>query len=792
MEKNKIPPVLRILLVEDSDHDRLAFRRSFQKSLVSVEITEQVRAEEALKLFEADALVFDIVVSDYNLPGMSGLDMCRILMDRNLPLPLMILTGTGSEALAVEALKAGVNDYLIKDVAGGYLDLLPVVIPEVVRQYHDRMARKQAEESLRIKEYAIASSINAIAITDVDRNLTYVNPSFLRIWGYDNENDVLGKPAVRFWQIRTKAPQETWCNEGWIDELTATRKDGSLFDVQHSVSIITGEAGKPAWYMSSFVDITERRRMESDIRQAKENAEAANKAKTEFLANMSHEIRTPMNVIMGMTHLTLQTELGAEQRENLRNIKDSAQYLLEIINDILDLSKIEAGKVEFENIDFDLDSLLSGLKRDFSIQAMNKELSLGMNRAPDVPRYIKGDPVRIRQILANLMGNAFKFTEKGGIFLLVEKQESLEHLSGKGISLVFSVRDTGIGIPEDRLDTIFESFRQADGTISRRYGGTGLGLAICKKLAEIMKGSVCVESKLGKGSKFFFSAAFEPGDARLVETWEQEKEYDSSLSRPLKILLAEDNPMNVTVARKFLAQLGHTTVVATDGKQAVSLLSAGRFDLVLMDVEMPGMDGLEATKRIRNGEAGRKNRRIPVIAMTAHVLAEFRIMSDKAGMDDFVTKPVDFYELNAIIKKNIPAYASVTAPASERSMLPYTEQRSVLNRKDALRRFGGNEELLFKIYSVFVNDTPAMREELRNSITESNYKDIVMHAHTFKSTCGTIGADFCNNIAGQLEQAAKKERIEDINSLFEELVQELDKITESINELIQTSRSSGK
>ncbi|MCP4345473.1 MAG: response regulator [Desulfobacterales bacterium] len=788
MEDNKMPPVLRILLVEDSDHDRLAFRRSFQKNPFSAEVTECVRAEEALKLLETDTLPFDIVVTDYNLPGMSGMDMCRVLMDRNIPLPLMILTGTGSETLAVEALKAGVNDYLIKDVAGGYLNLLPVVIPEVIRQYHDRMARKQAEESLRIKECAIASSINAIAITDVDGNITYVNPSFLNIWGYDNENDVLGKPSGRFWQAETKNLQEEQCNEGWIDELTAVEKDGTLFEVQHSVSIITDQAGKPAWYMSSFVDITERRRMETDLQQAKENAESANRAKTEFLANMSHEIRTPMNVIMGMTDLTLQTELSVEQRENLRNIKDSAQYLLQIIDDILDLSKIEAGKVEFENIDFDLDSLLNGLKRNFSVQAKNKGLSLEINRGPDVSRYIKGDPVRLRQILANLMGNAFKFTKKGGIFLLVEKQKTdASDTSGKSIGLVFSVRDTGIGIPDDRLETIFESFRQADGSISRRYGGTGLGLAICKKLAEIMNGSVCVESTLGKGSTFFFSAAFEPGDDKCVKAGEQEKEYDGRLSRPLKILLAEDNPMNVTVAEKFLAQLGHTTVVANDGKNAVRLLSAGQFDLVLMDVEMSGMDGLEATKRIRNGEAGQRNRRIPIIAMTAHVLSEFREMSDKAGMNDFVAKPVNFYELNAIIKKNIPAYTSVAAPEPGKNKLPFTEQGPVLNRKDALRRFGGNKELLFKIYSIFVNDTPGMAEELRNAIAEGNSKDIVMHAHTFKSTCGTIGADFCNSVAARLEQAAKKGRAEELDILFEELLEELNKATEFINKLIQSS-----
>ncbi len=776
-----------ILLVEDNEHDRIAFHRAFRKGQLSVKIKEFVRAENALEYLKEESHIaeLDLLVTDFNLPGISGLQLCLELLKLKVSLPMVMLTGTGSESIAVEALKAGVSDYLIKDPMGGYLSLLPVVLPEVARQYNDRGARKKAEYDLRIKESAIESSINAIAIADPHGILTYVNPSFLRLWGYDNEQDVLGKSLINFWHIKERAAQAIQILKdnssiGWIDELTAVKKDGTLFDAQVSGSIVSNEAGYPVCIMGSFVDITRRKQMEIELQKAKETAEAANQAKSEFLANMSHEIRTPMNAIMGLTDLTLQTELNAEQRENLHAVRDSAWHLLSIINDILDLSKIEAGKIELESVDFDLHRTLNSVVRTFIIQAQKKGVSLKLIMPEEVPRYLKGDPLRLRQILINLVGNALKFTEKGEIRVEVSvgrtnRSVSAFPLPPKGGTtnddylLTFSVADTGIGIPEDKHEKIFESFSQAESSTARRYGGTGLGLAICRNLAHLMGGSVWVKSEPGKGSTFFFSAPFEPGNEKNVQCDELKKREagTENHSKKLKILLAEDNSINIMVAEKFLHQLGHTVLSVREGKEAISLLAKDHFDMILMDVEMPVMDGLEATRRIRAGEAGQMNRRIPIIAMTGHATTAFREKCENAGMNEFITKPVDFYELERIIRKNISQLSGGEAVSDSADSKKFSdEQFSLLNRKDALYRFAGNENLLKKTYSFFIKGTPAMTEDLRKAITENNMKDTALHAHSFKSTCGTVGAETCQEFARQLEMAAKNKDSDQVKSLF--------------------------
>ncbi len=528
--------------------------------------------------------------------------------------------------------------------------------------FWDVTDRKFAEISMRESEARkraiFEAAMDCIIFIHLDGRIVEFNPCSERTFGYDRD-EVIGKEMTEV-LVPTKSKQRLrenllgYSGEGKVGsmlgrrlETPMLRKNRETFAaemVTQPIPLSTGAVG-----FAVFIrDITQRKMQEEALRKAKEAAESANRAKGVFLANMSHEIRTPMNAIIGMTELTLDTQLNDEQREYLEMALDSSNTLLALLNDILDLSKIESGRLEMEELPFDLRRWFDESTKSIAFRAKQKGLAFRSQIDPQVPEHLDGDCLHLHQVLLNLIGNAIKFTDAGSIMVRIRSK----HRDQQYVVLQFEVHDTGIGIPPEKCKSIFREFEQADNSTRRRFGGTGLGLAICQRLVEMMHGQIGVRSTVDQGSVFYFTARFglcDPSTEALRESTPPTVESSGSdeSTRPLKILLAEDSPINQRLAIGLLRRKGHQVVVVGNGKQAVQAFQKQPFDLVLMDVQMPEMDGFEATEAIRAAEE--PGTHVPIIALTAHAMKGDRERCLKAGMDAYLAKPIRAGELYDLI-----------------------------------------------------------------------------------------------------------------------------------------------
>jgi len=499
---------------------------------------------------------------------------------------------------------------------------------------------EQTQKLLRKNEImlsgVISSAMDAIVLMDEEGHVIHWNMAAVEIFGY-TEDEMRGRLL-----IETIKDFPGWTNESFVNqrtELTAVHKDGDEFPIELTITDIQDES---EIYYSAFIrDISSRRQREEELLQMKEKAEQAAKAKSQFLSVMSHELRTPLNAVIGITHLMLQGNPREDQQEDLRTLQFSGESLLHIINDILDFTKLDSGKIELSAIDFNLRELSQSLYQSFSYKAKEKGIVFDVEYDEKMPFMVKGDNFRLSQVLNNLISNAIKFTREGSVKLKI----SLIEERGAAYVTKFSVIDTGIGIAEEKKDKIFEQFTQADSNTTRLYGGTGLGLSISAKLVELMDSAIVVDSELGKGSDFNFTILFQPGSA-AEQAVPVQKAADKS-NEPFHnklILLAEDNAFNANIARRFITGWGANMDVVADGWQAIEFVSRKRYDLILMDVQMPVLDGFACTRKIR-----KHFKDIPIIAITASPKNE--ILQDilLCGMNDFVSKPFKPNELRSKI-----------------------------------------------------------------------------------------------------------------------------------------------
>ena len=604
----------------------------------------------------------------------------------------------------------------------------------------DITERKRAAEDLELYQLMIEKSGDPFFVIDDDDNcrMVYVNEAAVQHFGAPREE-------ILTWRIPDWDPNFTYemlpqhvekirqVQNLFIESMHRVR-GGELAPVEISLNLVQYKGR--ICHFGYFKNISERKRIEQELIQAKEEAEAASKAKGEFLAVMSHEIRTPMNGIIGMTELALDTKLDEAQREYLGLVKSSADALLVIINDILDFSKIEAGKMELEQVPFDLRELFKSTAKILAVRAAQKDVAVVCRIDDAVPQMLLGDPGRLRQVLTNLLGNAIKFSHRGEVALRVN---ALTH-AGDHVRLRIDVADQGIGIPADKLDHIFEAFSQADASTTRQYGGTGLGLAISSQLVAAMGGRLGVESEVGRGSVFGFDAEFPIGDAALMESATgQPMPAMQEMTVRLNVLLAEDNAVNRKVALTLLDRWGHRVAIAHNGREAVELSGAQTFDVVLMDMLMPEMDGLDATRRIRDlGNA------VPIVAMTANATEEDRQRCLDAGMNDFVSKPMVADDLRAVLQRIKPRSSGIVQAVESESFDYATAIRSA------------DPEVVESIGHAFVESCESQLAEIAAAIAGQDGAVLLRSAHTLRGLAGYFNAEPVVALARRLEGVAER------------------------------------
>ncbi|MFY9226597.1 MAG: response regulator [Blastocatellia bacterium] len=908
--------LIKILVIDDDDLDRLSLRRALKSAQINAEIFEANNGKSGLEIASTKSL--DFIFLDYSLPDKNGLEILNELNLKNIHTPVVVFTSHGNEPIAVEMMKAGASDYIPKSLITP--DGLSLSIRNAIKLRQAQEEKLESQEALR-KEKDFVSTIidtveNLILVLDPQGNIVRINKTLEDLTGHQLKN-IKGENVLDLFVIDEEMDNiKSILQLLPLGILPATYeshlidKDKKKYLISWNNSLLKDKEGKIEYIIANGVDITKKRLAELQLKQAKEQAEFATRAKSFFLANMSHEIRTPMNAVIGMTSLLLDSSLTREQKEYVETIRNSGETLLALINDILDFSKIESEKLTLDSHPFDLLECVEKSIDLVASKAKEKHLQLLYLIDNSVPKQLLGDFNRLRQVIINLLSNALKFTQKGEVILLIKARKT----TSTTYKLKFAIKDTGIGIAQDKISNLFKSFSQVDASITRNYGGTGLGLAISKKIVKMMGGNIWVRSTINQGSTFFFTVKLPVSNdlksnsiyellpfkkrvlivddnisscsilSKQFRSWgldvtaksngnealslvqkgdkfdlflldlnmpdidgitlaKQMKEYDhaketptilltnigdeinfsfsliqSYLTKPvkisqlrnlleavftntqikitptdppkmdnrmseklpLKILLAEDNFVNQRLMSYILGKLGYKVDIVANGLEVINSLKRTNYDIILMDVQMPELDGLATTRQIR--ETLRTKNRPYIIALTASAMQEDKEICFNAGMNDYLTKPLVWQDLVKSLwlykEKNAAFLSNLDKEEISSSQTYNSENKMAVALLNKIHD-EDEKDIWKEIIEIYLATSPEQLEKLKIAASSKDKNQLTIIAHNLKGSSSYFGANNLTTVCKEIEL------LEDIsspklNNLLNNLSVELDRVTQTL------------
>ncbi|RKS94016.1 PAS domain S-box-containing protein [Flavobacterium limicola] len=782
----KINSPVKILLVDDLPENLFAL-----EVILSNENYLCVKANsgnEALKilLHQQD---FAIILIDVQMPMMDGFETVELIrqIDKLKHVPIIFLTASMDNSLQIfKGYQAGAVDYMIKPLSPEILKAKVAVFVDLHTKNQELLVQAEqlkklntdlTDQKLR-SDYSLSlieASHDPLFAISPEGKITDMNNASVEVTGIARQ-ELIGSDFFDYFTETQKAREvyQKVFEKGFIADcpLILCHKNGKLIDVLFNGAIYKDDKGNVLGAAIVARDVTNKKRIETELieakifaelateiaEEAKINAENAMKAKQQFLSNMSHEIRTPMNAIIGFTKVILRTDLTEKQKEYLNAIRTSGDALIVLINDILDLAKVDAGKMTFEKKPFKMKSSIAAMLHLFENKIQEKKLKLVTDYDCKIPEVLVGDAIRLHQIILNLVSNAIKFTFKGKITVSVD----LLHEDDDKVILKFAVTDTGIGISEEKIGTIFENFQQATSETSRFYGGTGLGLAIVKQLIEPQGGTIRVKSIVHEGSTFSFTLPFQKTNV-VVELENELAEIDSEMKN-IKVLVVEDIVLNQLLMKTLLDDFGFERDIAENGKIAIEKLQENDYDIILMDLQMPEMNGFEATKYIRNT----MHSTIPIIALTADVTTVDGDKCKAVGMNDYIAKPVDE---RVLYNKIIGTLKKYKLDKKEKISTNQVEKIKYINLEYLHHRTKSNPKLMMEMIALYLVQIPPLVQTMKQSLADQNWSLLAASAHKMIPSFSIVGisSDYENMAKKIQELATAPEKSEEIHELVQQL-----------------------